>query len=54
MPEAHMPTCRDEVGLVRAIVVKVWIMHLAGQSVANLESGAFIFEAKGNVENNPN
>jgi hypothetical protein len=27
-PEAHAPTSRDEVGLVRAIVVKVWIIHL--------------------------
>jgi predicted RNA-binding protein with PUA-like domain len=23
MPDAHVPTCRDEVGLVRAIVVKI-------------------------------
>ena len=28
-PEAHIPTSRDEVGLVRAIVVKVWIMSWA-------------------------
>ena len=25
-PDIHMPTLRDEVGLVRAIVVKVWII----------------------------
>ena len=25
-PDIHMPTSRDEVGLVRAIVVKVWII----------------------------
>jgi hypothetical protein len=53
-PDAHVPTCRDEVGLVRAIVVKVWIMYLALRSVANLDLGALIFEVKGNVENNPN
>lgn len=28
-PDAHVPTTRDEVGLVRAIVVKVWIIYLA-------------------------
>jgi hypothetical protein len=27
-PDAHTPTSRDEVGLVRAIVVKVWIIYL--------------------------
>jgi hypothetical protein len=27
-PDAHVPTYRDEVGLVRAIVVKVWITYL--------------------------
>jgi hypothetical protein len=27
-PEAHIPTSRDEVGLVRAIVVKVRFNHL--------------------------
>ena len=25
-PEAHVPTCRDEVGLIRAIVVKVCVL----------------------------
>ena len=25
-PDAHTPTSRDEVGLIRAIVVKVWIV----------------------------
>ena len=27
-PDAHTPTSRDEVGLIRAIVVKVWIIYL--------------------------
>jgi hypothetical protein len=27
MPDVHVPTCRDEVGLVRAIVVKVRIIY---------------------------
>jgi hypothetical protein len=30
-PDAHVPTCRDEVGLVRAIVVKVRIVYLSQQ-----------------------
>ena len=25
-PDAHVPTSRDEVGLIRSIVVKVWII----------------------------
>ena len=33
-PDAHTPTSRDEVGLVRAIVVKVWI--LLGPNVMSL------------------
>lgn len=28
-PDAHVPTYRDEVGLVRAIVIKVWVMSVA-------------------------
>jgi hypothetical protein len=27
-PDAHIPTSRDEVGLIRAIGVKVWIIYL--------------------------
>jgi hypothetical protein len=30
-PDAHVPTCHDEVGLVWAIVVKVWIVYLSQQ-----------------------
>jgi hypothetical protein len=30
-PDAHVPTCRDEVGLVWAIVVKVRIVYLSQQ-----------------------
>jgi hypothetical protein len=28
-PEVHLPTYHDEVGLVQAIVVKVWLMYVA-------------------------
>ena len=28
-PNAHVPTSRDEVGLVRSIAVKVWIIYLS-------------------------
>jgi hypothetical protein len=35
-PDAHVPTSRDEVGLVRAIVVKAGVHHLP---IAARESG---------------
>ncbi len=51
-PDAHVPTYRDEVGLVRAIVVKVCIgSSLEKNMVAHPLSGTLIIEAKGNVEN---
>ena len=28
-PNAHVPTSHDEVGLVRSIIVKVWIIYLS-------------------------
>lgn len=55
-PEGHVPTSRDEVGLVRAIAVKVcivslsqllWLIHGV---YANHISGTVIFKAKRNVE----
>jgi hypothetical protein len=53
MPDAHVPTSRDEVGLVRAIVVKVWIMyHGSESSLAYWQLGAFIIKAKRDVESN--
>jgi len=51
-PEAHIPTSRDEVGLVmvRAIVVKVHFSHLYIGMNINFYSGAVIVKTKRNVE----
>lgn len=51
-PEAHVPTTRDEVGLVRAIVVKVSLVILFIKliDVAYCCAGTFVLEAKRNVE----
>jgi len=52
-PEAHEPTSRDEVGLVRAITVKVYIMSPLLRRGVNTDRqpGTVIVEAKRNVEN---
>jgi hypothetical protein len=51
-PDAHVPTYRDEVGLVRAIVVKVCISTSPEKNmVAHPLPGTLIVKAKGNVEN---
>src|SRR5229473_4762264 len=50
-PEAHVPTGRDEVGLVRAIAVKVRINHLHGSINVYCYSGVVIIEKKRKVEN---
>jgi hypothetical protein len=46
-PEAHIPTTRDEVGLIRAIVVKVRLLYLKLKSnfVAYSHAGTLIGEA---------
>jgi hypothetical protein len=53
-PDAHVPTTRDEVGLVRAIVVKVrsfiWLIN----DIAHRYLGTFICQAERNVEENTN
>jgi hypothetical protein len=38
-PDAHVPTSRDEVGLVRAIVVKVHIITSPEKKVSSLTAG---------------
>ena len=53
-PDAHTPTSRDEVGLVRAIVVKVWIFTWSECNRCNVThygSGTLIFKAKRDMEN---
>ncbi len=50
-PEAHVLTGCDEVGLVRAIMVKVHINHLHGSIDAYCYSGVVIIEKKRKVEN---
>jgi hypothetical protein len=51
-PDAHVPTSHDEVGLVRAIVVKVCISTLPKKTViAHLWLGMLIVKVKRNVEN---
>jgi hypothetical protein len=53
-PEAHEPTTRDEVGLVRAIMVKVHIKPCGVVSVnADGCPGTIIVKEKRNVENSP-
>ena len=53
-PEAHIPTSRDEVGLVRAIAVKVRITGNSVQLYSGMNTvcylGAVIIEAETNVE----
>lgn len=50
-PDAHIPMTRDEVGLVRAIVVKVRIDGLLATIIlAHLSLGTLIIEAKRDVE----
>jgi hypothetical protein len=51
--EGHVPTSRDEVGLVRAIMVKVHIVYRCYSYCglhADYISGTVIFKAKRNVE----
>jgi len=51
-PDAHVPTSCDEVGLVRAIVVKVHISTSPKKNIiAHPWSGTLIIKAKRNVEN---
>jgi hypothetical protein len=52
-PEAHVPTCHDEVGLVRAITVKVHANHIYSSTNTDCYcySGAVIIETETNVEN---
>jgi hypothetical protein len=38
-PDAHVPTSRDEVGLVRAIVVKVHIITSPEKKISSLTAG---------------
>jgi hypothetical protein len=52
-PKGHVPTSRDEVGLVRAIAVKACIIFLCYYYCglhADCLSGTIIFKAKRNVE----
>ncbi|KAF8233731.1 hypothetical protein L208DRAFT_1265524 [Tricholoma matsutake] len=51
-PDAHVPTSRDEVGLVRAIAVQVHISTSPKKNIiAHPWSGMLIIKAKRNVEN---
>ncbi|KAF8239860.1 hypothetical protein L208DRAFT_1235677 [Tricholoma matsutake] len=50
-PDAHVPTSHDEVGLVRAIVVKIHISPLPEKNIiAHPWSEMLIIKAKRNVE----
>ena len=53
-PDAHVPTSRDEVGLVRAIVVKVQIVHWPENDITHRCLGTFIIKVKRDVENHSN
>ncbi|KAF8227732.1 hypothetical protein L208DRAFT_1295218, partial [Tricholoma matsutake] len=51
-PDAHIPTSHDEVGLVRAIVVKIHISTSPEKNIiAHPWSGMLIIKVKRNVEN---
>jgi hypothetical protein len=50
-PDAHLPTSHDEVGLVRAIVVKVCTVYFIRSLIAHWVPGAFIIKAQRDVEN---
>lgn len=58
-PDAHVPTSRDEIGLVRAIAVKVCISPSFLRSspekifITDCWSGALFIKAKTDVENDP-
>jgi hypothetical protein len=53
-PDVHIPTSRDEVGLVRAIVVKVRSFVWLRCDIAHHGPGMFISKVESNVENNSN
>jgi hypothetical protein len=48
-PEAHIPSSRDEVGLIRAIAVKVGKILISQRQVLHGLSATVICQAKGNV-----
>ena len=57
-PDAHLPMERDEIGLVRSIVVKVWISMTSSRimtgTIANMLAGTLLCETETDVENHPN
>lgn len=52
-PDSHIPTCRDEVGLIRAIVVKVRCIIYELLNRVDLSLGVFFFKAERDVEDGP-
>jgi len=53
-PNAHILTLHDEVGLIRAIVVKVHThIYFNTSNITHPQSGTLIIKVKRNVENHP-